>query len=921
MYRKQIAQKASPSLQSTPKSQDILPSRSYGSLSAVVQRVQQDPNSVSEDERQQLESAIGTRSTREILAGKQTPWVPEFQGISQQLWGNSEPVVAPIQAKLIIGGVGDKYEQEADRVAKDVVQQIHAPQTNALQRKDSAQIQSDTLQRQQTEDEELQRKPLLEIVQRQEAAEGLDTAINSARGSGQPLEPSLQQSMEQAMRADFSGVRVHTNTQADQLNRSIQAKAFTIGRDIFFRQGAYEPGSRGGQELIAHELTHVQQQGGGEVRDHIKPQIIQRYFQLPAFDATQPTVPGYTAAVGAEFPSQEYVEGQARRTNKVVSSTGLDVYKEVADVNNQFQPQLGPHPQISLNAFSLNVSESGAMAIENTTAQARAFYADATTLTQSNQKLKDLASPVKLVASGGTIQVPTDPNPAHHDLTPKTLDQVTADSQIPIDHPSEGATKALLTATSTSECNQVIKMILGAAQSARKVVLGRAVDSSETQVEGREGSEPIYEIANFVGTTNIGSNNVGNLATATQTRVPYAQKSNVEINYNAVAATNTALGINEQALPDVGEGYVIRSLAGVTRPGGVSYATPHDANPVTADANDEYYDALQMLQTAGGNLNTIIQNMATNQERANRAMHLKVFWGEHYAGVIAKDGGDTMTYENYNRAPQWKWPINEAFNNLYLNVQEFRQYIRGLNQILKERNYSKQKQLIDDFATHVHNTSMVLTVGQQQMVDSAVNTVKGYIEGSSDFAKDMMYFQMYGQQLGQSFHEKFTTSPEPLAATANAMTLRVQTNLNQHRQAQKNQINPKIAAIHKALTIVTPDATLNATLKRLQNQFGEDTAQIFLDLAGATTVREVEIAVISLSDINKGIWNELDLELTRIDPNATLPVDKSQAAQYIQGLINNYHIGRGLWGRSERKDYKQTLRSLLQIIQQLPILV
>ncbi|AFY33603.1 DUF4157 domain-containing protein [Calothrix sp. PCC 7507] len=92
MYRKQIAQKASPSLQSTSKSQDIAPSPSYGSLSSVVQRVQQDPNSVSEDERQQLESAIGTRSTREILAGKQTPWVPEFQGISAQLG-------APIQAK------------------------------------------------------------------------------------------------------------------------------------------------------------------------------------------------------------------------------------------------------------------------------------------------------------------------------------------------------------------------------------------------------------------------------------------------------------------------------------------------------------------------------------------------------------------------------------------------------------------------------------------------------------------------------------------------------------------------------------------------------------------------------------------------------------------------------------------------------
>ncbi|MFB2772413.1 DUF4157 domain-containing protein [Pelatocladus sp. BLCC-F211] len=74
-------------------------SPTYGSLSAVVQRVQQDPNTVNGDERQQLESAIGTRSIREILAGKKTPWVPQFQGISAQLWGDAGQVGEPIQAK------------------------------------------------------------------------------------------------------------------------------------------------------------------------------------------------------------------------------------------------------------------------------------------------------------------------------------------------------------------------------------------------------------------------------------------------------------------------------------------------------------------------------------------------------------------------------------------------------------------------------------------------------------------------------------------------------------------------------------------------------------------------------------------------------------------------------------------------------
>ncbi|MGJ5631425.1 eCIS core domain-containing protein [Nostoc sp. CALU 1950] len=99
MYQKQIFQKVAPSLPSTPISKEIASSPSYGSLSSVVQRVQQDPNSVSGDERQELESAIGTRSTQNILAGKQTQWVPEFQGISAQLWDDAGQVDAPIQAK------------------------------------------------------------------------------------------------------------------------------------------------------------------------------------------------------------------------------------------------------------------------------------------------------------------------------------------------------------------------------------------------------------------------------------------------------------------------------------------------------------------------------------------------------------------------------------------------------------------------------------------------------------------------------------------------------------------------------------------------------------------------------------------------------------------------------------------------------
>jgi hypothetical protein len=94
----------------------------------------------------------------------------------------------------------------------------------------------------------------------------IEADIQRERGGGQALDGGARAQMEPALGADFSGVRVHTGSQADTLNRSLSARAFTTGQDIFFKQGEYSPGSASGRELLAHELTHVVQQGGGRVK-------------------------------------------------------------------------------------------------------------------------------------------------------------------------------------------------------------------------------------------------------------------------------------------------------------------------------------------------------------------------------------------------------------------------------------------------------------------------------------------------------------------------------------------------------------------------------------------------------------------------------------------------------------------------------
>jgi len=90
----------------------------------------------------------------------------------------------------------------------------------------------------------------------------VEAGIQGARGAGQPLDHGLRAHMEPAFGADFGGVRVHTDTRAHTLNTALSARAFTTGQDVFFRAGEYNPATSGGQELIAHELTHVVQQAG-----------------------------------------------------------------------------------------------------------------------------------------------------------------------------------------------------------------------------------------------------------------------------------------------------------------------------------------------------------------------------------------------------------------------------------------------------------------------------------------------------------------------------------------------------------------------------------------------------------------------------------------------------------------------------------
>ena len=206
-----------------------------------------------------------------------------------------------IQAKLTIGKPDDKYEQEADRVADQVmsmpepgVQRQPEEEKEEIQTKPLAEqitplvqrqvgpeeeeepVQTKLLQRQETEEEEeevqtkLQRQPEEEEeepVQAKQAgnqASAVTSNINSLKGVGQPLSESTRTFFEPRFGADFSGVRIHNDTQAAETAKSINAKAFTKEKDVVFSAGQYSPETSIGKRLLAHELTHVAQQGNGQ---------------------------------------------------------------------------------------------------------------------------------------------------------------------------------------------------------------------------------------------------------------------------------------------------------------------------------------------------------------------------------------------------------------------------------------------------------------------------------------------------------------------------------------------------------------------------------------------------------------------------------------------------------------------------------
>jgi hypothetical protein len=167
------------------------------------------------------------------------------------------------QAKLMVNSPGDQYEKEADAVAEKIVSlagndsALHASGVGGLGVRPISPID---IQKKCAECEEEENIQMKGNYSGRAVDSELENGIHVAKTGGQPLPSDTQSSMESGFGTGFQDVKIHHDAKSNQLNRKLNARAFTTGKNIFFKSGEYNPQTREGKKLLAHELTHVVQQ-------------------------------------------------------------------------------------------------------------------------------------------------------------------------------------------------------------------------------------------------------------------------------------------------------------------------------------------------------------------------------------------------------------------------------------------------------------------------------------------------------------------------------------------------------------------------------------------------------------------------------------------------------------------------------------
>ncbi len=565
---------------------------------------------------------------------------------------------------------------------------------------------------------------------------------------------TLKSGLESLSGMDMNAVNVHFNSPEPAL---LQAHAYTRGTDIHLGPGQ--------EKHLPHEAWHIVQQGQGRVKPSAQVEgvsinddaALEREADVMGKLATRPGTshapslhnydpPRENSRLNGTSLSKTYAQNpvvQRYYSNSDFTmgdeAKFIDQQIERTDFSTSYKAPLEKKAEDYNNLPDLNISTNRKMAIEAGAQQAKVFYSDDQTVQESNTGLEAAGSKIRLDKDNGKTISIAERNPQENRkqlgmVKPKILNDLNNLEDF--------------TGFDVNQCDQVVEKIIGASNRVSVIA-----DNYEKEGDDKAAHQLGGYLASVGDAVNINPDEAVNYA-PDRTDKSLAD-SYARLRPQAIRAKANPLKINEFANPEVAEGFLVQSL---------SHAGSDRVQASTFASKQAHLEAIQALDNAQNDLDIMRKEL----NDPSKAMLDR--WNEHYAGVVAKDGGDVVTLENYNRDVELNFELQRVFNNLFLRFAQFRDFTWAHTEFLAKPKPVMDSEELKDYIQKAKTAAQVLNNEEDEIVDQyvqALNTANTMIENELD--KDdaggldsLIYFRMYGAG-DQSFHSQWKgTADNPL---------------------------------------------------------------------------------------------------------------------------------------------------------------
>jgi len=174
-----------------------------------------------------------------------------------------------------------KVQKKSDKEEDKKVQKKGEKEEDKKVQKKCADCENEDKKAQKKEEKKDEKPVQAKFKESNSVNEGVENTLNSSKGGGSAMDKNTKQEMESGFGADFSDVNIHTDSKAVQMSEQLGAQAFTHGSDVYFNKGKYNPESKEGKHLLAHELTHTIQQTGSKAQNNVQKKDMLQLSTMP----------------------------------------------------------------------------------------------------------------------------------------------------------------------------------------------------------------------------------------------------------------------------------------------------------------------------------------------------------------------------------------------------------------------------------------------------------------------------------------------------------------------------------------------------------------------------------------------------------------------------------------------------------------